>query len=163
MLLGIDPGIVGGWALVSADGSLIAAGDLPVAGTGAQRMVSGPVFAAELRLHTVDRAIIEQVSAMPKQGVASSFKFGRAVGVVEGVMDGLGIPVSWVTPAKWKKAMGLGADKEASRQKAIRQWPSQSFLFARKKDHGRAEAALIALYAAQQMPELAFHRQRERA
>lgn len=84
---------------------------------------------------------------MPKQGVSSSFKFGRSLGLVEGVCDGLGIPVQWVTPNRWKKAMRLGADKEASRQLAIRRWPEQAALFARKKDHGRAEAALIALWS----------------
>lgn len=147
-VLGIDPGIVGGWAVLDEDGTLIAAGDLPVAGTGAQRMVSGPLLAIELtRYRDNARAVVEQVSAMPKQGVSSSFKFGRAVGVAEGVCDGLGIPVSWVTPAKWKKALGLGADKEQSRQRAIRQWPASASLFGRKKDHGRAEAALIALYS----------------
>lgn len=150
LMLGIDPGIIGGWAVVSdADGALIAAGDLPVAGAGAQRMVSGPLLREVIAERTAGndvRAIIEDVHAMKGQGVSSSFKFGRAVGVAEGVCDGLGIPVSWVTPAKWKKALGLGADKEQSRQKAIRLWPASASLFARKKDHGRAEAALIALY-----------------
>jgi Holliday junction resolvasome RuvABC endonuclease subunit len=146
-VVGIDPGIVGGWAIVTTDGDLLAAGDLPVAGAGAQRMVSGPLLRDIVAEHQPSRAVVEQVSAMPKQGVSSSFKFGRAVGVAEGVMDGMGVSISWVTPGRWKKAMGLGADKEASRQKAIRRWPGMASLFARKKDHGRAEAALIALWS----------------
>lgn len=148
LMLGIDPGIIGGWAVVSdADGALIAAGDLPVAGTGAQRMLSGPLLREIIQACAPDRVTVEQVSAMPKQGVSSSFKFGRAVGVAEGVCDGLGIPVEWVTPRRWKRDLGLGADKEQSRQRAIRQWPARASLFARKMDHGRAEAALIALWA----------------
>lgn len=147
MILGIDPGIVGGWAFVTDDGALVGAGDLPVAGTGAQRMVSGPLLRGIIEPWGPTRAIIEDVHSMPKQGVASSFKFGRALGVAEGVLDGMGIPVSWVSPAKWKKALSLSSDKEQSRQRAIRQWPAQASLFARKMDHGRAEAALIALYS----------------
>lgn len=148
--LAIDPGIIGGWAIIGVDGSLIAAGDLPVAGAGSQRMVSGPLFRAIVAQYQPDRVIIENVNAMPGQGVSSSFKFGRAVGVVEGVIDGIGVPISWVTAAKWKKAFSLTADKEQSRQRAIRQWPGMSGLFARKKDHGRAEAALIGLYSVNQ-------------
>ena len=147
-IIAIDPGIIGGWAILSEAGHLVAAGDLPVAGEGAQRMVSAPLFREVLTQYRPDRAVIELVGSMPKQGVASSFKFGRAVGVVEGVIGGTGVPVEWVSPAKWKRRLGLGPDKEVSRQRAIQRWPREaSLFFARKKDHGRAEAALLGLYS----------------
>lgn len=145
-VLGIDPGIIGGWAIVTDDGDLVTAGDLPVVGAGAQRMVSAPLIREIITSHQPTEAVIEQVSAMPKQGVSSSFKFGRAVGLVEGVIGGAHLRTTWVTPQRWKKELRLSADKEASRQMAIRRWPGKASLFARKMDHGRAEAALIALW-----------------
>lgn len=147
-VLGIDPGIEGGWAILEDDGSLVSAGALPVAGAGAQRMVSAALFRTVIEQYRPARAIVELVSAMPKQGVSSSFKFGRSVGVVEGVIGGANIPIQWVSAAKWKRAMNLSTDKEQSRQRAIQEWPHAAGLhFSRKKDHGPAEAALIALYS----------------
>lgn len=145
-ILAIDPGIIGGWAVLDADGGLVAAGDLPVAGAGAQRMVSAPLFRTVLDRFQPSRAIVELVGAMPKQGVSSSFKFGRAVGVVEGVIGGAAVPIEWVSAARWKKHFRLNSEKEASRQMALRRWPAMAALFARKMDHGRAEAALLALH-----------------
>lgn len=149
-ILGIDPGgVSGGWAVLDEFGKIISTGELPVAGTGAQRVISGQLFAAVVERFTPARACIERVGPMPKQGTASTFKFGRGLGVVEGVIGGAMIPVDYVSPAVWKRHFGLGADKEQSRQKAIETWPESAALhFARVKDHGRAEASLIALWAA---------------
>jgi hypothetical protein len=92
--------------------------------------------------------VVERVGPMPKQGVSSTFKFGRGLGLVEGVLGGALVPISYVSPAVWNRHFGLAADKEQARQKAIKIWPaSAADLFSRKKDHGRAEAALIALWA----------------
>ena len=88
-------------------------------------------------------AVIEDVHAMPKQGVASMFKFGRSLGIAEGVLAGNGCSLRYVTPTKWKRALGLNQDKGASRRRAIELWPSKAGLFKRVKDDGRAEAALI--------------------
>lgn len=146
-VLGIDPGVEGGWAIVGDDLELLAAGELPVSGEGTKRMVSGPLFRGVIADWFPTNAVIEDVHAMPKQGVSSSFKFGRAAGVVEGVIAGMLLPTVWVTPQAWKKHFRLvGSDKEPSRQKALQLWPNMATLFARKKDHGRAEAALIARY-----------------
>ena len=93
---------------------------------------------------------IEDVHSMPRQGVASAFKFGRAFGTVIGVVGGAGIPINYVTPGKWKRALGLSSDKTACRRRAQELWPQQAHLFARVKDDGRAEAALIALYGSRQ-------------
>lgn len=145
IVLGIDPGIIGGWAIVD-NGKLISAGELPVAGEGAQRMVSAPLLRSVLAFRP-DQAVVERVAAMPGQGVSSMFRFGRAVGIVEGVIGGASIPVLHVQPAVWKRHFGLGPDKEAARQRAIETWPEMAdLLFSRKKDHGAAEAALIALW-----------------
>ena len=81
---------------------------------------------------------------MPKQGVASTWTFAEGYGVVLGVLGALQVPVRLVTPRTWKEAAGLGKDKNASRQRAVELWPHCSLLFARVKDDGRAEAALIA-------------------
>jgi len=74
------------------------------------------------------------------------FSFGRSLGVAESVFGTLGVRVEYVSPQRWKKALGLGRDKDESRMQAIERWPGSAGLFARKKDNGRAEAALIAFW-----------------
>lgn len=145
LILGIDPGLSGAYAILEEEnGQLIASGDLPLIGTKAQCRIDAANFAALVRGFPLRCAIVEQVNAMPGQGVSSMFRFGQSLGTVVGVLAACSIPIVWVTPAKWKNASGLSSDKEHSRQRAIETWPSSSSLFARKKDHGRAEAALIA-------------------
>jgi crossover junction endodeoxyribonuclease RuvC len=91
----------------------------------------------------VAMAIVEHVGAMPKQGVASTFKFGQATGIIQGVLAANGVPLHYVRPTVWKKHFGLaGKDKEAARALAIRLYPDVTGL-DRKKDHGRAEALLM--------------------
>ncbi len=142
--IGIDPGLEGGFAVLDPQGVLLAAGDIPTAGTGSQRRVDVANLAIVLRGFLPARAVIEHVSAMPGQGVASTFRFAMATGAIAGVAGALGLPAVWVPASKWKRASGLTADKERSRLRAIETWPGQARLFARKRDHGRAEAALIA-------------------
>ena len=87
-----------------------------------------------------------RAGSMPKQNVASTFKYARAVGSLETVVACSDIPYSIIEPAVWKKLHHLpGKDKEAARQRALQLFPAAHALFARKKDHQRAEAALIAL------------------
>ena len=92
-------------------------------------------------------AFMELVSAMPGQGVSSSFNFGRSRGVVEGILASYHIPVSFITPAIWKKLIGIpaGSSKDVSRSRAIARWPTQADAFKLKKWEGRAEAALIGV------------------
>jgi len=95
---------------------------------------------------TPDHAVIERAGSMPKQGIASTFKYARAVGSLETVVACSDISYSLIEPAVWKKFHHLGGgDKEAARQRALQLFPSAHALFSRKKDHQRAEAALIAL------------------
>jgi len=142
MIIGVDPGLSGAIALIAEHGDLVEVHDMPVV----DGLVSSALLANLIRGRGVDVAVVEQVSARPGQGVSSMFKFGRSLGVVEGVLSTLGVPVVYVTPGKWKKAMGLSSDKELSRRRAIDRWPDRAASFARKKDDGRAEAALLAEY-----------------
>jgi crossover junction endodeoxyribonuclease RuvC len=101
-----------------------------------------------VQTHAPELAVIELVHAMPKQGVSSVWNFGVAFGMARGVISGAFIPTHLVSPTKWKKHFGLDSDKEKARALAISKWPECAH-FNRKKDHGRAEAALLALYGAQ--------------
>jgi hypothetical protein len=144
-IVGIDPGASGAISFYfPSRPDLIAVSDMP--------LVAGEVDAAELARaisqFSPTVAIIEQVGAMPKQGVSSTFKFGVAYGVVRGVVGALAIPSHLVTPGRWKKHFRLDSDKEKARALAIRLWPASAH-FSRKKDHGRAEAALLARFAAE--------------
>jgi Holliday junction resolvasome RuvABC endonuclease subunit len=138
-VLGIDPGSVSGaWAVIYDNGEM-SCGDLPVV----DRTIDPAAFARLVRALGPCRAVVEQVAAMPKQGVSSTFAFGRGFGCILGVLGACEVPITMVTPGKWKRTFGLDSDKEKSRALAIRTWPA-SAQFARKKDAGRAEAALIA-------------------
>jgi len=96
-----------------------------------------------------DACVIEQVGAMPGQGVTSMFSFGRAFGTAIGVVQALQVPLHFVTPQRWKKHFHLSADKDAARARALQFWPVNAAQFCQKKDHGRAEAALIARFFAE--------------
>ena len=96
-------------------------------------------------LEGVRQAYIERVHAMPKQGTASTFAFGMAVGLLRGAAATAGIPLRDMTPSAWKRTMGLRGDKDAARGMAVNLFPSRASDFERKKDIDRAEAALIAV------------------
>lgn len=145
-VLGIDPGLSGAYALVTIEGGLFHADDLPLAGVKPNIEINSGQLSDQLRDLQIVLCVIEKVHSMPKQGVSSTFKFGYAAGQARGVVDALKIPVMWVRPQQWKKSLGLPSDKEASRAMAIQAWPEMRHVFARKKDDGRAEAALIARY-----------------
>ena len=140
IVFGIDPGSAkGGMAWVASDGTA-AVDDLPlVAGT-----VDPHGLAAFLRSAPAAAVYVELVGAMPKQGVASTFKFGRAVGAIHATVQLCGLRLQLVTPAKWKRLHRLGPDKEQARGLAIRRFPGLAASLARKKDADRAEALLIA-------------------
>lgn len=153
MILGVDPGGTGAIACLDDDGGLICVFDIPQhAGIVSPALILDELERWEIATDGAT-AVIEDVHSMPHQGVASAFKFGRAHGTVIGVLAGLRIPISYVSPAKWKRAMGLSKDKDQSRRLAIETWPQRSHLFARKRDDGRAEAALIARYGQSLQPQ----------
>jgi crossover junction endodeoxyribonuclease RuvC len=152
-VLGVDPGISGGLAVVEInDGAapqLIDAIDIPTVGTGAKERVDAAAIRNFVDRHKPVRALIERAQAMPKQGASSGFKYGRAVGAIEAAIALSEIPVAIVEPSAWKRFWRLpGKDKESGRQQALQLFPAAHAALARKKDHGRAEASLIALYGA---------------
>jgi crossover junction endodeoxyribonuclease RuvC len=125
---------------------LVDAIDIPVSGLGAKERVDGLAIRSWIETHQPQHALIERAQAMPKQGSSSGFKYGRAVGAIEAVIACCEIPLTIVEPTAWKKFHQLrGGDKEAGRQRALQLFPAAHALLARKKDHGKAEAALIAL------------------
>jgi Holliday junction resolvasome RuvABC endonuclease subunit len=149
-ILGVDPGVHGGLAIVDiVDGTtpeLIDAIDIPTVGIKAKERVDVHALRAWIEAQRPDHAAIERAGSMPRQGVASTFKYGRATGSIEATVTLCGVPHTLIEPAVWKRRHGLyGADKETSRQLALQLFPSAAALLARKMDHGRAEAALIAL------------------
>ena len=148
-VLGCDPGLSGAIAIIDVRKGLVDAIDMPTVeikvGKAMKRRVAPEVIAAELKCYAPYAvAYIEKVSAMPGQGVSSMFAFGEAYGLVRGVLAGMGVPVTTVTPAVWTKAMRVAGGKDGSRQRAMELWPDKAALFKRVKDDGRADASLIA-------------------
>ena len=146
LMLGIDPGASG--AIVIMDGaSIIEWAAMPVMKVGSATRVNAPALAAMLRGYEKLEAYVEQVGAMPGQGVASMFSFGHSAGVVAGVLGALEITVTLVTPQAWKKRAGLiGQDKDAARSRAIQIWPNWRALDVKGKGQALADAALIAKF-----------------
>ena len=154
-ILGIDPGASGAIAILDTRGGLVDAIDMPVVevkiGKAMKRRVAPELIAAELRMYApYAKAFIERVGAMPGQGVTSMFAFGEAYGLVRGVLAGMDIPCTTVTPAVWVKAMRVAQGKDGSRQRVMELFPGKAHLFSRVKDDGRADAALIAAWGASQ-------------
>jgi crossover junction endodeoxyribonuclease RuvC len=151
-ILGVDPGIHGGLAVVEINNDaapqIVDMIDIPTTGIKAKERADVLAIRTWIQTHQPDRAVIERAQAMPKQGASSGFKYGRAVGAIEAVIACCSIPMTIVEPSVWKKAYRLhGGDKEGARQRALQLFPAAHALLARKKDHQRAEAALIALSA----------------
>jgi crossover junction endodeoxyribonuclease RuvC len=148
MILGIDIGVQGAVAILDRTGALLEVHDLPVLkdGPAGRRAINAPLLAAIIFKSHADHAFVEGVGARPGEGAVGAFAFGRSRGVIEGVLAAAGVPITFVTPPAWKRAVGLTlASKDASRAEAIRRWPGHAELFARVKDDGRAESALIAV------------------
>jgi len=149
MKIGIDPGLTGALALLEDDNSISDLLDMPVMPlTGKRNQVNAAALRKVIALWTrteTATAYLEQVSAMPGQGVSSMFGFGVSYGIVQGVLASLFIPVVFVTPQQWKKRAGLiGKDKDFARTLAQRLYPMAEL--SRKKDIGRADALLIARF-----------------
>ena len=93
------------------------------------------------------KVVIEQVSAMPGQGVTSMFNFGQSFGILKGICSAMQLPIYFVRPAKWKKYFNLiNSEKDASRTRAIEIFPYFSSNLSKKKDSNKADAILIASY-----------------
>lgn len=145
-LLAIDPGLNNGFAVVTDGGELLIASEFPVAGLKANKRLMLAGLADMIGQFQITRAVMEDVGAMPKQGVMSTFRFGRAAGQVEGALMALKIPLQFVRPSVWKRAYGVGADKDNMRALAMQRWPHHQDRFKLVKDQHRAEAAMLGLY-----------------
>ena len=151
VIIGVDPGAHGAICIMR-DQKIIELFDMPTlqvkVGKSTKTRVSAELLASELHYWHCDIkiAVIEAVTASPQMGVSSSFAFGQAFGILTGYFAGIGAPVQLVTPAKWKRDIGINASKDGARLKATQVWPEDAGEFKRVKDDGRAEAALIALW-----------------
>ena len=153
IFIGIDPGLSGAIAFFDVAKGHLSIVDMPtvevVRNNKKKRELSPQMMASLIRLAEGDKAaVVERVGAMPGQGVSSVFSFGRSLGMVEGVLSGLQIPHTLITPQVWQKAALVRGGKDGSRQRAAELFPAYANLFARKKDDGRADAACMAWYAA---------------
>jgi crossover junction endodeoxyribonuclease RuvC len=150
-VIGIDPGLSGAIAVINGNDDLIIF-DMPtmtVERNGkAKRQVSASVLAQILKTAKSDdcHVFVEKVSAMAGQGVTSVFSFGRSFGMIEGILAALHMPVTYVAPATWVKAVHRGAGKDASRSRAMELFPNNQADFKRVKDDGRSDASLIAYW-----------------
>ena len=148
LTIGVDPGLCGAIAVLTDQGDVEGLTDLPVIRDGRLAWIDGGALQSFLvdTLHGRQaRAIVERVSAMPRQGVASAFNFGVGFGSVLSVLQARQVAIELVTPAVWKRAMGLSADKSASLGRARLLFPTADLGLA--KHDGRAEALLLAHWA----------------
>ena len=154
LIIGIDPGISGSICFLN-DGKILDVIEMPTMtdGTKNKKQVNGAQIYNEIqkRINKIDklkiRVVIEQVSAMPGQGVTSMFNFGQSFGILKGLCSAMQLPVYFVRPTKWKKYFNLiKSEKDASRTRAIEIFPYFSSQLARKKDSNKADAILLASF-----------------
>ena len=154
LIIGIDPGISGSICFFK-DGKILDVIEMPTMTEGEKnkKQVNGSQIYNEIlkrvnKLETNDiRVIVEQVSAMPGQGVTSMFNFGQSFGILKGICSAMQLPIYFVRPAKWKKYFNLiNSEKDASRTRAIEIFPYFSSQLSKKKDANKADAILIASF-----------------
>jgi crossover junction endodeoxyribonuclease RuvC len=148
-IIGIDVGLSGAIAIICGQ-NLIHVSDMPIIKTKTRTQIDQftlfSIIDDMTTKQNVSTIIIEQVSAMPKQGVTSMFNFGMSYGIILGTISHFNTKIVLTTPRQWKKHFNLSANKDESRDLAMRLFPDHKMSFNRKKDDGRAEAALIALF-----------------
>ncbi len=154
LIIGIDPGISGSICFLE-DGIIKDVLEMPTMTEGKKnkKQVNGSQIYNEIsfRIKTYEKknikVVIEQVSAMPGQGVTSMFNFGQSFGILKGICSAMQLPIYFVRPPKWKKYFNLiNSEKDASRTRAIEIFPYFSSNLSKKKDSNKADAILIASY-----------------
>ena len=154
LVIGIDPGISGSICFFN-EGKIIDVVEMPTMTEGKKnkKQVNGAQIFNEIseRIKKLDKRdikiVIEQVSAMPGQGVTSMFNFGQSYGILKGICSAMQLPMYFVRPVKWKKYFNLiNSEKDASRTRAIEIFPYFSSQLSRKKDSNKADAILIASF-----------------
>ena len=154
LIIGIDPGISGSICFFQ-DGKIIDVLEMPtmIEGKKNKKQVNGSQIFNEIseKIKKLDKkeikVVIEQVSAMPGQGVTSMFNFGQSFGILKGICSAMQLSMYFVRPAKWKKHFNLiNSQKDASRTRAIEIFPYFSSQLSKKKDSNKADAILIASF-----------------
>lgn len=146
-ICGIDPGFSGAIAIIDLDGKIHHLIDMPVLMVGSKSSLDEVGVRQALVKHELSHVFIEKAGCMPKQGISSTSRYMASWGIIIGICVGLYIPYTLMTPQSWKKEMmaGMGKEKEASIARVKQLYPGLDL--NRKKDHGKADAVLIANYA----------------
>ena len=151
-IIGIDPGLNGA-IVIMENNKVLSVFDMPVMSEGKKnkRQLNSAQLVRIIKENTLANddinVVVEQVNAMPGQGVTSMFNFGQTFGAIKGVCAALELPIFFVRPAKWKKHFELiNASKDSSRTKVIEMYPTLSNVLAKKKDVNKSDAILIARF-----------------
>ena len=151
-ILGIDPGLSGAIAILE-DKKVLNMFDMPVMSEGKKnkRQLNSAllvnIIKDNINKNDETAVVVEQVNAMPGQGVTSMFNFGQTFGAIKGICAALDLPIFFVRPSKWKKHFELiNSSKDSSRTKVIEMYPSLSKQLSKKKDVNKSDAILIARY-----------------
>ena len=151
-ILGIDPGLSGAIAILE-NKKVLKIFDMPVMAEGKKnkKQLNSALLVSIIKNNTNSEedaaVVVEQVNAMPGQGVTSMFNFGQTFGAIKGVCAALNLPIFFVRPSKWKKYFELiNSSKDSSRTKVIEMYPSLSDQLSKKKDVNKSDAILIARY-----------------
>ncbi len=151
-IFGIDPGLSGAIAILEKK-KVLNLFDMPVMAEGKKnkKQLNNAQLVNIIRENSIGdeeiAVVVEQVNAMPGQGVTSMFNFGQTFGSIKGICAALNLPIFFVRPSKWKKYFELiNSSKDSSRTKVIEMYPSLSSLLTKKKDVNKSDAILIARY-----------------
>ena len=151
-IIGIDPGLSGAIAVLE-DNKVLGIYDMPVMAEGkkSKRQLNSAQLVSIIKQNVSNNdelaIVVEQVNAMPGQGVTSMFNFGQTFGAIKGVCAALELSIYFVRPTKWKKYFELlNSSKDASRTKVIEMYPSLSNQLSKKKDVNKSDAILIARF-----------------
>ena len=152
IIIGIDPGVNGAISVLDKR-KVKNVFEIPtmIEGKKNKRQINGAQLSKIIQSQIVDNKdifiVVEQVNAMPGQGVTSMFNFGQSFGVIKGICAALNLPIYFVRPNAWKKYFNLlKTNKDASRTKATEIYPEISNMISKKKDSNKADAILIARY-----------------
>lgn len=147
MILGIDPGLLGALAFLDDELLIYDMPTLKIERNSKRKLqINLQHLLSIIKGQKVDHCYLELVGAMPGQGVSSMYQMGRGYGQLEMALAACNIPMTYVTPQVWKKALGVPKDKDGARYRASQLMPHDACNWELKKHHNRAEAALIALY-----------------
>lgn len=149
-IVGIDPGLSGGIAFYDPMMETLDTLEMPIlkAGTKSKRVIdeNALVRLFDDKRTSIKKAYIEQVNAMPRQGVTSTFNFGMGFGIVRGIVAANFIPVEFIRPTQWKKELKVPSNKDSARLRASQLFPRYADQWCKAKWDGRAEAAMIAYF-----------------